>query len=135
MLVIRLTRIGKKNASSFRIVLTEKSNASKSGRFLEVLGSYNPRLRVEKKDDVVGGKKIVLKKERIEYWISQGAKASDTVHNLLVSQGVVKGPKIAKKIRIKKGKSVAENEQPAGENKEAIASEEKEKEDSKEEVK
>jgi len=92
MLIIRLIRTGKKNASSFRVVLTEKKNAAKSGRFLEVLGSYNPRSR---------GKEITLKKERIEYWLSQGAKSSDTVHNLLVSQGVIKGPKIARKIKSK----------------------------------
>ncbi|MCG2695632.1 30S ribosomal protein S16 [Candidatus Parcubacteria bacterium] len=73
-------------------MLTEKKNAAKSGRFLEVLGSYNPHSR---------GKEITLKKERIEYWLSQGAKSSDTVHNLLVSQGVIKGPKIARKIKSK----------------------------------
>ncbi|MEA2113094.1 MAG: 30S ribosomal protein S16 [Patescibacteria group bacterium] len=113
MLVIRLTRTGKKNASSFRIVLTEKQSAAKSGKFLEVLGSYNPRLLVKKEGAVAGGKEITLKKERIEYWLSQGAKASDTVHNLLVGQGIVKGPKIAKKIKPKKGKPAQESEKPS----------------------
>ncbi len=101
MLVIRLTRTGKKNASSFRIVLIEKKTASKSGKFLEVLGNYNPRLR---------GKEIAIKKERIEYWLSQGVQVSDTVHNLLVSQGVIKGPKIAKKIKSKKRKTAPVDE-------------------------
>lgn len=124
MLVIRLKRTGKKNASSFRIVLTEKTNAAKSGRFLEILGSYNPRLLAKDKGVAIGGKEITLKKERIEYWLSQGAKASATVHNLLVSQGIVKGPKIAKKIKLKKDKGVAEEKQPAEDKKEE-ASEEK----------
>ncbi|MFH0906960.1 MAG: 30S ribosomal protein S16 [bacterium] len=91
MLIIRLNRTGKKNASSFRIVLIEKTAAPKSGKFLEILGNYNPRL-----------KEIGLKQERIKYWISKGVQTSETVHNLLVSQGVINGPKIKKKIKIKK---------------------------------
>lgn len=121
MLVIRLTRTGKKNASSFRIVLTEKKSAAKSGRFLEVLGSYNPRL-----------KEITLKEERIKYWLSQGAKASDTVHNLLVNKGVIEGPKIAKKIKSKKDKGMTEGEQPVSEEKSV---EEKKEDDKKEDKK
>jgi len=107
MLVIRLIRTGKRNASSFRIVLTEKQNAPKSGKFLEILGNYNPRLKHKNKKEA-----IALKEDRIKYWISQGAKASSTVHNLLVDQGVVEGPKIVKKIKPKKSKSTAESEKP-----------------------
>ena len=114
MLVIRLIRTGKKNASSFRVVLTEKRNAPKSGKFLEVLGSYNPRLKHKNKKEAV-----VLKKDRIKFWLSCGAKFSDTVHNLLVSQGVIKGPKIAKKIKPSKSKGAANDEQLADEKKPA----------------
>ncbi|MBL7155199.1 MAG: 30S ribosomal protein S16 [Candidatus Portnoybacteria bacterium] len=95
MLIIRLIRTGKKNAPSFRIVLVEKTAPPKSGKFLEILGSYNPRL-----------KELNLKKERIKYWLSQGVQTSAAVHNLLVNQGIIKGPKIKKKIRIKKKKEV-----------------------------
>lgn len=95
MLIIRLIRTGKKNAPSFRIVLTEKTAPPKSGRFLEILGNYNPRL-----------KEINLKKERIKYWLSQGVQTSQTVHNLLVNAGVIKGPKIKKKIKVRKKKKV-----------------------------
>jgi len=91
MLTIRLNRIGKKNAPSYRVVLIEKTAPPKSGKFLELLGSYNPRL-----------KEISLKKERIEYWLGQGVKTSDTVHNLLVSNGIIDSPKIKKKFKIKK---------------------------------
>lgn len=91
MLTIRLIKIGKKNSPSFRLVLTDKKNPPRGGRFLEILGNYNPR-----------EKEINLKKERLVYWLAQGAKTSDTVHNLLVSQSVVPGPKIRKNIKIKK---------------------------------
>lgn len=96
MLTIRLIRTGKKNAPSFRIVLLEKKSPPKSGKFLEILGNYNSR-----------SKEINLKKERIEYWLSQGVQTSETVHNLLVKEGVIKGPKIKKKIKIKKKKAQA----------------------------
>ena len=92
MLVIRLVRIGKKNAPDFRIVLLEKTAPPRSGRFLEILGHYHPRS---------AKKNISLDKERISYWLSQGAKTSATVHNLLVKKGVIQGPKIKKKIKTK----------------------------------
>ena len=98
MLIVRLLRVGKKNAPSFRIVLIEKSAPPKSGKFLEILGFYNPR-----------SKEINIKKERILYWISKGVKASETVHNLLVSQDIIKWPKIKKKI--KKGKETIETKE------------------------
>lgn len=124
MLIIRLTRTGKKNASSFRIVLTEKKTASKSGKFLEVLGNYNPRL-----------KEIAVKKERIEYWLSQGVQVSDTVHNLLVNQGIIKGPKIAKKIKSKKRKVAQESEQPEKEPVEEKKEDDNKEDDKKEDTK
>ncbi len=95
MLTIRLIRTGKKNAPSFRIVLTEKTAPPKSGKFLEILGSYNPRL-----------KEISFKKERIKYWLTQGVRISETVHNLLVKGEIIKGPKIKKKIKVRKKKKV-----------------------------
>ena len=83
MLVIRLLRTGKKNQPSFKIVVTEKKNPPRGGRFLEEVGFYNP-LTKEK----------VLRKERIQYWLSQGVRLSDTVHNLLVKEGVLADKKI-----------------------------------------
>jgi len=107
MLIIRLTRTGKKNASSFRVVVIEKTAPPKSGKFLEILGNYNPRL-----------KEINLKKERIDHWLSQGVQTSTAVHNLLVNQGIIKGPKIKKKIRIKKKKGINKEENEIKEEKE-----------------
>jgi small subunit ribosomal protein S16 len=84
MLIIRLQRVGKKNEPTFRVVLTESSNGPKSGRFLEVLGSYDAR---DKNVTKVDG-------DKIKEWISKGAQVSDTVHNLLVNEGVIEGKKI-----------------------------------------
>ena len=72
MLVIRLFRVGKRNQPSFKIVVTDKRKPTRSGRFVEEVGFYNP-LTKEK----------VLKDERIKYWLSVGAQPSETVHNLL----------------------------------------------------
>ena len=82
MLVIRLTRIGKRNQPTFRVVLTEKKNPVK-GKFIEILGSYNPRLKTK-----------ALKAERIKYWLSKGAQPSATLHNMLVSENIISGPKV-----------------------------------------
>ena len=84
MLRIRFLRVGKKNSPSFRLVLTPRRTAPKGGRFLEILGSFNPVKH-----------ESVFKKERIQYWISQGAQASDTVQNMLIKQGIIKGKKVA----------------------------------------
>jgi small subunit ribosomal protein S16 len=83
MLKIRLQRIGRKNDPAFRTVLTDSKNSTKSGRFLEILGTYNPK---------AGEKKLNV--DRIKYWISQGAKCSDTMHNFLVHDKIIEGEKI-----------------------------------------
>ncbi len=97
MLKIRLQRIGRKNDPAFRVVLTDSKNATKSGKFKEILGSYNL-----KKGEVL------FKADRIKHWISVGAQASDTVHNFLVSQKVIEGKK--KNVLPKKSKTVSRKE-------------------------
>lgn len=94
MLAIRFARTGKKNHAQFKIVLQENTVAP-GGRHVEILGSYDPHL-----------KSAVLKEERIKYWISKGAKASDTVYNLLVSKGVLSGEKRKVKLPAKKVEEV-----------------------------
>jgi len=86
MLKIRLQRIGRKNDPAFRVVLTDSKNSTKSGRFLEVLGTYNPK--AEK------GTRTNFSNDRIKYWTSKGAKLSDTMHNFLVHDKVIEGKKI-----------------------------------------
>jgi len=91
MLKIRLQKTGKKNAPSYRVVLCEHTSPPQ-GKFIEILGHYNPRL-----------KQKGFKKERIEHWISKGAQASPTVHNLLIDEKIIQGKKV-KAWRAKKKK-------------------------------
>lgn len=77
MLTIRLTRVGKRNNAQFKLMLQEKTVAP-GGRHVEILGSYSPH-----------SKEIIIKEDRIKYWIEKGAFLSDTVHNLLVKKGVI----------------------------------------------
>jgi small subunit ribosomal protein S16 len=82
MLKIRLQRVGKKNDPSFRLVLIEHKEAARSGNAKEILGFHDFR-----KDGTI------IKKDRIEYWISKGVQVSDTAHNLLVTHNVLKAKK------------------------------------------
>ena len=85
MLMIRLQRVGRKHEPTFRLVLTDSKNGPKSGKYLKVLGSYDPRRENKLEQfDVVA----------IKDCISKGAKLSDTVHNFLVSKKVISGKKI-----------------------------------------
>lgn len=83
MLKIRLQRTGRTNDPSYRVVVTEHTNGPKSGRAVEKLGSYNPK-----------SKQRILDAERITYWLSKGAQASGTMHNMLISAGITAGKKI-----------------------------------------
>lgn len=105
MLAIRFNRIGKKDQAAFRIVLQEKTKAP-GRKHVEMLGSYEPHM-----------KQVVLKKERILYWLGQGAQASDSVHNLLVKEGVVMESKRAIKMEkpAVKEEPVSEAEAPVAE--------------------
>ncbi|MBU2542046.1 30S ribosomal protein S16 [Patescibacteria group bacterium] len=99
MLVIRLQRLGKKKQPTYRLVVSEKTKDTQANS-LEILGHYNP---------IFSGKTLELKEERIKYWLSKGAQASDTVHNLLVKAGVVSGDK-KKVVFITKRRQIKINE-------------------------
>jgi small subunit ribosomal protein S16 len=81
MLIIRYRRAGKRNNPHYKIVVAEKSSPIK-GKFVELLGSYNPH-----------NKEVSLKENKIREWIRKGAQCSDSVHNLLVSKGIIKDAK------------------------------------------
>lgn len=83
MLKIRLQRIGRTNDPSYRVVVTEHTNGPKAGKAVDTVGSYNPK-----------SKQRVLDADRIKYWISKGAQASGTMHNMLISAGIITGKKI-----------------------------------------
>ncbi|KKQ90806.1 MAG: hypothetical protein UT16_C0030G0004 [Candidatus Azambacteria bacterium GW2011_GWA2_39_10] len=82
MLVIRLQKVGKIHTATFRVVVTQKTAAAKR-KYLELLGNVNRKTKA-----------VSLNKDRILYWISKGAQPSDTIHNLLISQGIISGKKI-----------------------------------------
>lgn len=84
MLKIRLQRVGRKNNPSFRLVLTDSKNATRSGKFLEVLGHFDFRRDIDTQ----------IKAEEIKSWIAKGAQLTPTVHNLLLSKKVITGKKI-----------------------------------------
>lgn len=78
MLVLRLQRTGRKNLPTYRIVVAEKARPVK-GKFLEIVGHYLP-----------AGKESTFKieKEKIEQWVSKGARPSDTLARLLKKEGL-----------------------------------------------
>jgi small subunit ribosomal protein S16 len=83
MLKIRMQRTGKINQPSYRIVVVEHTASPKAGKFVDKVGTYNPK-----------SKERVLDAERIKHWISMGAQPSATVHNMLVSLGILNAKKI-----------------------------------------
>ncbi len=84
MLKIRLQRVGRKHEPSFRLVLTDSKNSTKSGKYLENLGHYDARR----------GEKSEFKGERISYWMGKGAQLSGTVHNMLIDKKIITGKKV-----------------------------------------
>jgi len=82
MLTIRLQRTGRTNQAQFRVVLTDSKNSPKSGRFKEVLGSYDPKKGVTE-----------FNADRIKHWVAMGAQPSGTVHNFLVDKKIIEGTK------------------------------------------
>lgn len=72
MVRIRLRRVGSRNQASYRVVVADRESP-RDGRFLEVVGHYNPRTEPST---------IVLKDERIYYWLGVGAQPSEAVDRL-----------------------------------------------------
>ncbi|MFT7098241.1 MAG: small subunit ribosomal protein S16 [Rickettsiales bacterium] len=87
---IRLSRGGRKKAPFYSIVATN-STSPRDSKFLEKLGTFNPFL---KKDDE---NRVVLKKDRAEYWLSVGAQPSERVAPFLINLGVAGSEKYAPK--------------------------------------
>ena len=73
MLAIRLARFGAKKKPTYRVVVIEKDRARNS-RSVEVVGHYNP---------IAKPAQVQLDRERIDYWLKNGAQPSDTVSRLL----------------------------------------------------
>jgi small subunit ribosomal protein S16 len=73
MLAIRMRKMGSKKRPFFRVVVTD-SRTARDSSFVEILGHYNPRTKPAK---------VVIDRERIDYWVGKGAQLSDTVRTLL----------------------------------------------------
>ena len=73
MLSIRMTRVGSKKKPFFRVVVSEARSALQSN-VVENVGTYNPRLKPAR---------VELNKERVQHWLSKGARSSNSVRTLL----------------------------------------------------
>lgn len=95
--MIRFQRIGRKNDAAFRIAVLEKTAGPKAGSYVDLVGTYNPKTKA-----------TTLKPDAIKDWMNKGAQVSPSVHNLLVSQGVIEGAKTAKVVKQSElGKNIA----------------------------
>lgn len=83
MLRIRLQRVGRKHETAFRVVVVDSRRGPKSGRPLEILGSYDPRRG-----------RPAFKAERVKHWLSVGSQVSGTARNLLIDAEILTGAKI-----------------------------------------
>lgn len=77
--VMRLTRTGAKKSPSYRVVVAD-SRRARDGRFIDIVGTYEPL----KSED-----QVHLNAEKAQEWLKKGAQPSDTVKDLLVKTGVI----------------------------------------------
>lgn len=77
---IRLRRVGRKKVPLYRIVVAERTSP-RDGRFIEVLGTYDPRADQ--------GRKVTLDADKARAWLDRGATPSETVESLLKQAGVI----------------------------------------------
>lgn len=84
---IRLARGGAKKRPFYRVVVAD-SRSPRDGRFIEKLGTYNPVLPADHTE------RLVLKAERVQHWIANGAVATDRVARLLGVAGVTAAPAV-----------------------------------------
>lgn len=95
---IRLSRHGKKKAPFYRLVVAD-SRSPRDGRFIEILGTYNP---------LTNPAEIKVNSERASYWLKNGASPSDTAKILLVKAGVIEAPAALKNLTTVKAEAKAE---------------------------
>jgi len=83
MVKIRLRRMGAKKQPTYRFVVAD-ARSPRDGRFIEILGHYNPR---------VDPREIVVNEEKAKAWLAKGAQPSDTVRRLFAEKGIMdRGP-------------------------------------------
>lgn len=77
MVKIRLRRMGKKKQPTYRIVVAD-DRSPRDGRFIENIGTYNPR---------TAPASVVIKEDRLTDWLSKGAQPTDSIRRVLVASG------------------------------------------------
>ncbi len=73
---IRLTRLGSKKRPCYRVIVAN-STSPRDGKFIEIIGTYNPMM------DKENPQRVILKQERVQYWLSVGAQPTDRVAKLI----------------------------------------------------
>ena len=139
MLMLRLQRIGRRNEAHFKIVVIEKTKGPKSQKYVDIVGSYNPKMGT-----------VQMNEDKVKKHLANGVQPSDTVYNMLVTKGLIEGRKKnvlpkkspvideekiarekeeaeAKAAQIKQAKEAAEAEAKAAQESEASAETEEEK--------
>lgn len=120
MVKIRLRRVGAKKQPSFRVVVAD-SRSPRDGRFIEVIGFYNPRTEPET---------ATIQEDRALYWLDVGAQPTRAVQRLLVKQGtwsrferLKQGENLADLLEEAAAEAAAEAEAPAAVEADALAEE------------
>lgn len=116
---LRLVRMGKTKQPTYRIVAAD-SRSPRNGRFIELLGTYQPRLEPSA---------LRVDADKVQKWLSSGAQPTERVQKILVAEGVLTGDAIGKtaagriqaKRKPKESKKVIEARQAAEEAKQAAA--------------
>ncbi|ADE30457.1 30S ribosomal protein S16 [Rickettsia prowazekii] len=91
---IRLARGGAKKRPFYRVVIAN-ATAPRDGDFLEKVGTYNPMLASDNSE------RVILKKDRIEYWLGTGAKPTERVAKFIEKAGVTLPKKVKKEMEVK----------------------------------
>ncbi|MDQ2663463.1 MAG: 30S ribosomal protein S16 [Candidatus Eremiobacteraeota bacterium] len=98
MVKIRLRRMGAKKQPTYRFVVAD-ARSPRDGRFIEILGHYNPRTEP---------RTVVVDQEKAKLWLAKGAQPSETVRRLFAEQGIMeRGPEPTSKRRPKSEKAPA----------------------------
>ena len=97
---IRLARGGAKKVPYYRVVVAD-ARAPRDGDFIEKVGTYNPLL---KKEDET---RVLFKKDRVEYWLAQGAQPTERVAKFIQAAGIKLPSAIEHKMKIREKGQVA----------------------------
>lgn len=92
---MRLTRMGDKKSPFYRVIIAD-SKAPRDGKFIDIVGTYNP---------LANPAEVKLDNEKVTKWLANGAQPTDTVRGLLVQNGLLEAKPMPAKTNAKKKKS------------------------------